>query len=215
MQPHHQITRPVENFPLEESMSETREIDLDKYLPLAGKIAQSFSNIPGLDSREIEMRAQEALADAGRGYDPAKGEFSPYAAQAIRNALSTLHQKQLRHHQHHAYTLDQAGSFSTQADVVQQTQDPGQDSVATQAHRAESIAALQRCLSKLSAKQQRILQAVGKGLSYTEIGEKNGVSKQAAHKMAASAIQSLRELLAEEGFGGLDSVGLLKSFRRE
>jgi RNA polymerase sigma factor (sigma-70 family) len=196
-------------------MSEAREIDLDKYLPLASKIAQGFANIPGLDSREIEMRAQEALADAMRKYDSAKGDFSPYAAQAIRNALCTLHQKQVRHLQHHAYTLNQAGSFSTQGEMIQQTPDTGQDSVATHVHRAESIAALQRCLSKLSAKQQRILQAVGKGMSYVEIGEEYGVSKQAAHKMATSAIQSLRKYLAEEGFGGLDSVGLLKSFRRD
>jgi len=43
--------------------------DFSEFLPLASKIAQSFSNIPGLDSREIEMRAQEALADAMRKYD--------------------------------------------------------------------------------------------------------------------------------------------------
>lgn len=188
---------------------------IDEYLPLARKIALSFSNIPGLDSREIEMAAQEALAAAARQYDPAKGEFSHYAAQAIRNALRTLHQKQLRHHEHHAYTLNQAAGFSTQADVIQQTPDVTQDSVATHVGRAESIDALQRCMARLTPKQQKVLHAVGKGMSYVEIGKEFGVSKQAAQQMASTAIKALREFLAEEGFGGLDSVGLLKSFRRE
>ncbi|MEI8309845.1 MAG: hypothetical protein WCH98_03725 [Verrucomicrobiota bacterium] len=37
------------------------------------------------------------------------------------------------------------------------------------------------------------------------------MTKQGVHKIAAAAIQSLREHLESQGFGGVDSVGLLKS----
>jgi hypothetical protein len=42
-------------------------------LPLATKIAREFNNIPGLPHAEIELAAQEALANAARLFDPAKG----------------------------------------------------------------------------------------------------------------------------------------------
>ena len=41
------------------------------------------------------------------------------------------------------------------------------------------------------------------------------MTKQGVHKIATAAIQALRENLESQGFGGLDSVGLLKSFRQE
>jgi aspartokinase-like uncharacterized kinase len=43
------------------------------------------------------------------------------------------------------------------------------------------------------------------------MGERLGISKQAAHKAAATAMDDLREQLAACGFKGLDSHGLLKS----
>ncbi len=60
---------------------------VNKLLPLATKIAREFSNIPGLPHAEIELPAQEALARAARLFDPTKGDFTAYAAPAMRNAL--------------------------------------------------------------------------------------------------------------------------------
>lgn len=60
---------------------------VNELLPLAAKIAREFSNIPGLPHAEIELAAQEALAHAARLFDPAKGDFTAYAARAMRNAL--------------------------------------------------------------------------------------------------------------------------------
>ncbi len=92
--------------------------DITKLLPLVRNIARDFSNIPGLDLPEIEIHAQEALVAAGRGFDPARGDFTAYATEAVRNALRSLYSKQLRHHQHHAYVLDQPdGMQSTQSDL--------------------------------------------------------------------------------------------------
>ena len=66
---------------------ETRVIEL---LPLAAKIAREFGNIPGLPHAEIELAAREALAHAARLFDPAKGDFTAYAARAMRNTLHDL-----------------------------------------------------------------------------------------------------------------------------
>jgi DNA-directed RNA polymerase specialized sigma subunit len=79
------------------------EIQVKELLPLAAKIAREFDNIPGLPHAEIEIVAQEALARAARLFDPAKGDFAAYAATAMRNSLRDLHDRQMRHHQHHIY----------------------------------------------------------------------------------------------------------------
>jgi len=81
-------------------------------LPLAGKIAREFANIPGLPHSEIEMAAQEALANAARLFDPSKGAFTAYASCAMRNALRDLYERQVRHHQHHVYEASTPSAFS-------------------------------------------------------------------------------------------------------
>jgi len=192
------------------------DAEIAKLLPLARHIARDFSNIPGIDLPEIEIQAQEALAAAGRQFDSSKGDFTAYASQAVRNALRSLYEKQVRHHHHHAYVLDQpAGMQSTQTDLVQNTPDKNQESVATQVNRAESIAALQRAMAQMPERFRVVLTAIGQGHSYSEIGGQLGMTKQGVHKIAAAATQALREHLESQGFGGLDSVGLLKSFRQE
>ena len=192
------------------------DAEIAKLLPLAPHIARDFSNIPGLDLQEIEIQAQEALAAAGRQFNPFKGDFTAYASQAVRNALRSLYEKQVRHHHHHAYVLDQpAGMQSTQTDLVQNTAEKKQESVATQVNRAESIAALQGAMAQMPERFRVVLTAIGQGHSYSEIGDQLGMTKQGVHKIAAAALQSLREHLESQGFGGLDSVGLLKSFRQE
>jgi DNA-directed RNA polymerase sigma subunit (sigma70/sigma32) len=60
-------------------------------------IAYEYANIPGASLSEVVAEAENALASAGRGFDPAKGEFTAFAARAIRNALNTFFAKQLRY----------------------------------------------------------------------------------------------------------------------
>ena len=59
----------------------------NELLPLATKIAREFDNIPGLPHAEIELAAQEALAHAARHFDPVKGDFTAYAARAMRQLM--------------------------------------------------------------------------------------------------------------------------------
>ena len=190
------------------------DAEIEKLLPLAKRIARDFSNIPGLPLKEIEIQAQEALAAAGRQFDPSKGNFTAYASQAVRNTLRSLYERQVRHHHHHAYTLDQpAGMQSTQTDLVQNIPATAQESVASQANRAESLAALNNAMSGMPERFRVVLTAIGQGRSYSEIGGQLGMTKQGVHKIATTAMQALKENLKSQGFGALDSRGLLKSFR--
>ena len=63
---------------------------------LAEVISLEYANIPNAQPSEIFSEAQQALFRAAQGFDPDRGEFGPYAARAIRNALNTLYAKQLR-----------------------------------------------------------------------------------------------------------------------
>ena len=192
------------------------EPDIEPYLPLARRLAREFSNIPGLSLGEIEITAQEALARALRQHDASKGEFSPYAAQAIRNALKSLYDQQVRHHLHHRYVLDEtvrSDGNSTQAARVQNLKDHGNPSVPRQARFNESKALLGKLLGALSPRHRTVLEGIRDGRSYSEIGAKMGISKQMVQKIVHAALDALRQKLAERGFRGLDSQGFLESFR--
>ncbi|MEJ0000063.1 MAG: hypothetical protein WDO13_13380 [Verrucomicrobiota bacterium] len=142
------------------------ELDIEPHLPLARRLAREFSNIPGLSLGEIEITAQEALARALRQHDASKGEFPPYAAQAIRNALKSLYDQQVRHHRHHHYILDEVAPSdgnSTQAPRVQNLKDNGNPSVPQQARFNESKALLDKLLGGLSPRHRSVLEGVRDG----------------------------------------------------
>ena len=192
------------------------EQNIESHLPLARRLAREFSNIPGQSQAEIEMTAQEALTRALRQHDSAKGEFTPYAAQAIRNALKSLYDQQLRHHRLHQYILDEAAPSdgnSTQGPRVQNLRDRANPSVAHQAGFNESKALLNKVLSSLSPRYRTVLEGIRDGRSYSEIGADMGISKQAVQKIVHSALDALRQKLDECGFRGIDSKGFLESFR--
>jgi RNA polymerase sigma factor (sigma-70 family) len=192
------------------------ELEIDPYLPLAKRLARQFSNIPGLTLGEIEITAQEALARALRQHDASKGEFSPYAAQAIRNALKSLYDQQVRHHRRHSYVLDETARSdgnSTQAPRVQNLKDHGNPSVPRQAAFNESKALLDKLLGELTPRHRSVLEGIRDGRSYSEIGSAMGISKQAVQKIVYSALDALRQKLDERGFCGIDSQGFLESFR--
>jgi hypothetical protein len=56
-----------------------------------------------------------------------------------------------------------------------------------------------------------VAEGIREGKSFSEIGAALGVSKQAAHKLAGAVIATLRERLQLMGFGGVDTMGFLKS----
>lgn len=188
------------------------EAQVIQLLPLAAKIAREFDNIPGLPYAEIELAAQEALGHAARLFDPAKGDFTAYAARAMRNTLRDLYERQVRHHQHHVYDLDlPVTQFATTPEArIQQV--PARDRpLADHAAALESGKRLEMAMSTLTPRLRLVAEGIRDGRSYTEIGATLGISKQAAHKLAGAAIATLREKLEAMGFQGLDTLGLLKS----
>jgi len=187
------------------------EAQVIELLPLAAKIAREFSNIPGLPHAEIELAAQEALAHAARLFDPAKGDFTAYAARAMRNTLRDLYERQMRHHQHHVYNLDLPVTESATTPEARIQQVPALDVLTDQAAALESNERLKQAMGRLSPRLRLVAEGIRDGKSYSDIGNTLGISKQAAHKLAGAAIATLREKLEAMGFQGLDTLGLLKS----
>jgi RNA polymerase sigma factor (sigma-70 family) len=186
---------------------------VDGLLPLAARIAREFSNIPGLPFAEIELSAQEALANAARLFDAKKGDFTPYAARAITNALRDLYERQKRHHHHHQYILDEpipSGSATTAEARIHGIPSPASPP-ADHAAIHESRERLEIAMNGLPTRLRTVSEGIRDGKSYTEIGNSLGISKQAAHKLAGAAITSIRESLARMGYTGIDTLGLLKS----
>ncbi len=66
-------------------------------------------------------------------------------------------------------------------------------------------------MTSISPRLRLVAEGIRAGKSYSEIGNSLGISKQAAHKLAGAAINTLREKLEAMGFQGLDTLGLLKS----
>lgn len=186
---------------------------VNELLPLAARIAREFSNNPGLQHAEIDLAAQEALANAARHFDPAKGDFTAYAARAMRNVLRDLYERQVRHHRHHVYDLDVpiTGTATTLEARIQQVQAIDYPMADHAAAALESGKRLELAMNTLSPRLRQVAEGIRDGKSYSEIGETLGISKQAAHKLAGAAITSLREKLETMGFQGLDTLGLLKS----
>jgi RNA polymerase sigma factor (sigma-70 family) len=185
---------------------------IHELLPIAERIAREFDNIPGLPHAEIAIAAQEALANAARLYDPAKGDFTAYATLAMRNALRDLYERQVRHHQHHEYGVDFSDQSSTVGGVVP-FRAPSNESpkVELAVAASESNQRLELALQSLSPKLRAVAEGLRDGKNYREIGESLGISKQAVHKLAGAAITSLKEQLECMGFRGIDTMGFLKS----
>lgn len=190
---------------------------MNELLHLAAKIAREFSNIPGLPHAEIDLTAQEALANAARHFDPAKGDFAAYAARAMRNALRDLYERQVRHHRHHVYELDLpiTESTTTPEARVQQLEAPDFPLANHAAAALESGKRLEIAMVSLSPRLRLVAEGVRDGKSYSEIGSTLGVSKQAAHKLAGAAVAALRDRLEAMGFQGVDTSGFLKSCAKE
>ena len=188
------------------------ETQMLQLLPLATKIAREFHNIPGLPHAEIELAAQEALANAARLFDAAKGDFTAYAARAMRNTLRDLYERQVRHHRHHVYNLDLPITQSATTPEARVQQVPARDiPLADHAAALESAKRLEQAMTTLSPRLRLVAEGIRDGKSYSEIGSTLGISKQAAHKLAGAAIATLHEKLESMGLQGLDTLGLLKS----
>ena len=184
---------------------------------LAQVISLEYTNIPMAQPTEIFAEAQQALFRAAQGFDPARGEFGPYAARAIRNALNTLYAKQLRFAKVFPKSLDEPPNWAkfdpleSASDVAPaESQDSKQD-VLTQVRRRETGSIIEEVLRILSPRERIVVDGIRRGQSLSEIGKTLGVSKQAAHKVSTAAIAKLHSQFARLGYQGVDSKGFLKS----
>ncbi len=191
-----------------------RETELvESHLGLAQVIACEYANIPAATLDEIVAEAQKALASAARHFDPAKGAFTAYAARAIRNALNSFYEKQLRYVQAHEFSLDapQHGSEQTTESPRIANMADGSQQLSIEIRARESRKVLEEVMADMPKRSRDALEMLREGRSYSEIGEAMTMSKQAAHKIGQDALHRLREKLEARGFAGLDSKGFLKS----
>jgi RNA polymerase sigma factor (sigma-70 family) len=193
----------------------------ENHLSLAQVIALEYLNIPRVSSDESLSEAQQALWRAASAFDPSRGEFTPYAARAIRNALNTLYAKQLRLLSVFPVSLDAAPDWAGITTGHQESSTEAAFFVPDQGHGVrkkvqlqESTAILDQVMKKLSLREKVVVQAIRAGHSFSEIGEKLSVSKQAAHQLGSKALSKLKKELEVLGFEGLDSEGLLKSRKK-
>jgi RNA polymerase sigma factor (sigma-70 family) len=189
------------------------------HLGLAKVIALEYTNIPGVTADEAVSEAHQALLRASGAFDPTKGEFTPYAARSIRNALNSFYAKHLRLAHIFPRSLDEPpnwaasqGSNASGTGLLGKIRDSRQD-VEHEVRRRETSAILSEVLNLLSPRERIVVIALGEGKSLAEIGEKMGISKQAVHKISGPAFTKLKDKLSGIGYRGLDSRGFLKSSR--
>ncbi len=182
--------------------------------PLAKRIAAGYRNIPGLEPEDVLSVAEQALHRAAQSFRPERGEFAPFANTAIRNALNTLHQQQRRHADQIHLDGDLAQGAEAAPSIIDYLIDTSAD-VVHQARRSEAREVLESELSKFPQRTRLILQGVAEGRSYSEIGQRLGISKQAANKAAQEAMAKIREDLYAAGYQGIDSQCVLFSSAKD
>jgi len=189
------------------------------HLGLAKVIALEYINIPGVTVDEAVSEAHQALLRASSAFDPTMGDFTPFAARSIRNALNSFYAKHLRLAHIFPRSLDEPpnwiasqGSNASGTGFLGKIQDSRQD-VENEIRRRESSEIISEVLNLLSPRERIVVTALGEGKTLAEIGEKMGVSKQAVHKISGPALAKLKDKLSGLGYRGLDSKGFLKSSR--
>jgi RNA polymerase sigma factor (sigma-70 family) len=185
------------------------------HLALAEVIALEYSNIPRTNVDDAMSEAQQALLRAAESYDPQKGDFPPFAARAIRNALNSFYAKQLRLSKLFPRSLDEVPNWSSASQgefsaARRSLRDSRQD-VRKEVRLRETNSVIDEVMNILSPRERLVIEAIRQGKSLAEIGEAMGISKQAVHKISAPALVKLRTKLNTLGYRGLDSQGLLKS----
>lgn len=177
-----------------------------KHTGLAFSIARSYANtIPSLPYEDIASEAMLALVKASLAYAPLKGTpFEAYAAPAIRNRLNSLYGKEMIRTDKEKIILeeplyenhgDEEGS-ETQKDTIPDSRvDPSR-----QTHRNQVIFDMNIGRSKLDDRQRYIIELLSEGETYSEIGLKLGISKQAAQQAAQRALKQMREDMENKGY---------------
>lgn len=200
---------------MKKTVSSSAEL-FSQHLGLAEVISLEYTNIPGALPSEALSEAHQALFRASEAFDSSRGEFTPYAAKSVRNALNSFYAKSLRLANIFPKSLDAAPDWNHQHEETsaitfgEEIRDTRQN-VLVEVRRRETTSVLEEILRFLSPRERVVVEGMRSGKSLSEIGEMMEISKQATHKISTSALEKLRERLAFLGYQGLDSQGLLKS----
>jgi len=168
-----------------------------QHLKLAQIIAAKYFNIQGASRDEVISEAHTALVKASMAYQEEKGPFAPFAGAAIRNALNSLFNKQLRNAKMVAKSLDETIHGGTQfgtyiGNLGQNLADTKRD-VFREVGEKERIKELQRALKTLGNKEKEIMDCISKGMSLSEVAKQRNVSKQAIFKIVKKTYQTLKK----------------------
>ena len=169
-----------------------------QHLKLAQTIAAKYFNIQGASREDVLSEAQTALVKASMAYQEEKGPFAPFAGAAIRNALNSLFNKQLRNAKMVAKSLDEtihgATQFGTYIGNLGQNIADTKRNVVKEVDERERAKKISLALKQLNLQEQALLKFIGKGMSLSEIGKVLGVSKQAVFKKWREASKKAKNI---------------------
>lgn len=173
-----------------------------QHLKLAQIIAAKYFNIQGVSREEVLSEAQLALVKAAMAYREEKGPFAPFAGVAIRNALNSLFNKQLRNAKIIAKSLDETIHGATQfgtyiGNLGQNIKDPKVDMQKIINEREKALIVVKE-IKKLSLKEKYVAECIKKGMTLSEIAITLNVSKQAIFKTVKKIEVKLIKLRSPE-----------------
>lgn len=176
----------------------------ESHLDLALRIGRSFPLV-GHAIDESEQEARIALWKAANSYDPAKGEFEPFASTVIRNHLRNAYEKTKRRSVE-VTTLDVPAANQADADgeSLKDTSILSPDaSPLLEAERNDIRATLYDGIAALTPSQQEALQLYADGNNYADIAREKGVSKAAVRQMVQRAADQVRPEIVSRGVSNI------------
>jgi RNA polymerase sigma factor (sigma-70 family) len=145
--------------------------------------------VAGLERDDIRQEGALALVRAAAAFDPARGEFEPFAPECVRNAIKSAIRRAVG-------AAAKTVSAEAHVDVIESIPDEAEED-RREAPMANGLgAALARALSGLT-EQERMVVASRFGLGrervgLSELGRELGVSQARVHQIERAALQKLQ-----------------------
>jgi RNA polymerase sigma factor (sigma-70 family) len=193
---------------------------IEDHLTLAELIALEYSNIPGSSIDDAFSEASVGLIAAAQAFDPVKGDFHTFANRVIRNRLNSFYAKQLRLARLFPKSLDDSVNWIASPSDLSGNSDSrlpldAKQDVIRQVRKAETDSVLAAVMRVLSPRERILIECLRSGQSFSEIGGKLRISKQAACKSTKGALKKLRLGLERLGYRRVASDGQLGSTERQ
>ena len=177
----------------------TPEALFESHLELAAKIGSHFQMANGSIEESVQ-EARIALWSAAQSFDPAKGEFEPFASTVIRNHLRNAYNKAKRRSVE-ITTLDMSVSDDGDplAKTLKEIIPSAEPSPLLEAERVDVRANIREGLNALTESQREVMESFAEGKTYADIAREKGVSKAAVRQMAERAADQMRPELQARG----------------